>query len=147
MQSTILKEVLQLINQTKIATSEAGGRGQEAGQAHILLMLYEFEAKSLLGMEGLESLLERLAAVPTVEPKTFETVAGVREGRKGGKEGGRKGGNKGGLRVEGKRKGGLRVEGERKEGVRVEGGRKGGLRVEGGRKNRLRVDGERKVRL
>ena len=112
MQSTILKEVLQLINQTKMATSEAGGRGQEAGQAHILLMLYEFEAKSLLGMEGLESLLERLAAVPTVEPKTFETVAGVR--------GGRKGGNKGRLRVEGKRKGGLRVEGERKEGVRVE---------------------------
>ena len=83
MQSTILKEVLQLINQTKMASSEAGGRGQEAGQAHILLMLYEFEAKLLLGMEGLESLLERLAAVPTVEPKTFETVAGVRGGREG----------------------------------------------------------------
>ena len=98
MQSTILKEVLQLINQTKMASIEAGGRGQEAGQAHILLMLYEFEAKSLLGMEGLESLLERLAAVPTVEPKTFETVAGVR----GGREGGRKGGGK----EEGRRKGG-----------------------------------------
>ena len=75
-----------------MASSEAGGRGQEAGQAHILLMLYEFEAKSLLGMEGLESLLVRLAAVPTVEPKTFETVAGVRGGREGGRKGGKEGG-------------------------------------------------------
>ena len=67
-----------------MAAGDAGGRGQEAGQAHILLMLYEFEAKSLLGMEGLDCLLERLADVPSVEPKTFETVAGVK-----GKEGGR----------------------------------------------------------
>lgn len=83
MQIAILKDVLQLIDQSKMATSEVGGRGQEAGQAHILLMLYEFEAKSLLGMEGLDRLLERLAGVPTVEPKTFETVAGVRGGREG----------------------------------------------------------------
>ena len=76
-QVVILKDVLQLIDQAKMAaSSELGGQGQEAGQAHILVMLYEFEAKSLLGMEGLDHLLERLAGVPSVEPKTFETVAG-----------------------------------------------------------------------
>ena len=46
-------------------------------QTGILLVLYEFEARAMMGMGGLEDLLETLSKIPSVEPKTFEIAASL----------------------------------------------------------------------
>ena len=67
-----LKEVLQLIEKSQTIQGHKIGEKQ----TDILLTLYEFEAKALMGLEGLEDLLEKLSRIPSVEPKTFEIAAG-----------------------------------------------------------------------
>ncbi len=43
---------------------------------HPLLFLYEFEARLHLGHTHLETVLDQVATLSSVEPKTFETIAG-----------------------------------------------------------------------
>lgn len=44
---------------------------------HSLLVLYEFEAKLALGHQDLDAMVDRVAKIPGVEPKTFETLAAL----------------------------------------------------------------------
>ena len=45
--------------------------------AAVLLVLYEFEARAKLGDPELEAVLEKALLLPQVEPKAFETMAGL----------------------------------------------------------------------
>ena len=45
--------------------------------SNVLLVLYEFEAKAKLGNEDLDACLEAATSLPTADPKTFETMAGL----------------------------------------------------------------------
>ena len=42
----------------------------------VLLLLYEFEARSKLGDKGAEGVLESAIFLPNAEPKVFESIAG-----------------------------------------------------------------------
>lgn len=42
-----------------------------------LLLLYEFEAKLLLGHSDLQGLLDKVSQLPSVEAKTLETMAAL----------------------------------------------------------------------
>ena len=51
------------------------GSGKDA-TTPVLLLLYEFEARSKLGDPSVDKLLEKAARLPQPEPKIFETMAG-----------------------------------------------------------------------
>ena len=54
-----------------------GGVRDPSDPTHSLLALYEFEAKLKLGHQDLDNILEQITKLPSVEPKTFETVAAL----------------------------------------------------------------------
>ena len=73
----LLRETLELVDQTRaVAMAISGGNGEES-QASVLLLLYEFEAKILLGESGLEGIFSKLSKLKQLEPKTFEIIAGI----------------------------------------------------------------------
>lgn len=54
-----------------------GGVRDPSDPTHSLLALYEFEAKLKLGHQDLDNILEQITKLPSVEPKTFETIAAL----------------------------------------------------------------------
>ena len=54
-----------------------GGVRDPSDPTHSLLALYEFEAKLKLGHQDLDNILEQITKLPSVEPKTFDTVAAL----------------------------------------------------------------------
>ena len=54
-----------------------GGVRDPSDPTHSLLALYEFEAKLKLGHQDLDNVLEQITTLPSVEPKTFETIAAL----------------------------------------------------------------------
>ena len=54
-----------------------GGVSDTADPTHSLLALYEFEAKLKLGHHDLDNVLEQIAKLGMVEPKTYETIAAL----------------------------------------------------------------------
>ena len=54
-----------------------GGVIDPSDPTHSLLALYEFEAKLKLGHQDLDNILEQITKLPSVEPKTFETIAAL----------------------------------------------------------------------
>ena len=54
-----------------------GGVSDASDPTHSLLALYEFEAKLKLGHQDLDNVLEQITKMPSVEPKTFESIAAL----------------------------------------------------------------------
>ena len=56
---------------------EISGESDSKDPALVWLVLYEFEAKLLLGHSDIDSVLHGVCALPAVEAKTLETMAAL----------------------------------------------------------------------
>ena len=73
----MLESVLENISSCRSICQQlgVGGVSDASDPTHSLLALYEFEAKLKLGHQDLDNVLEQTTKLPSVEPKTFETIA------------------------------------------------------------------------
>ena len=75
----MLESVLENVERCRSICRQIGVGGviDVSDPTHSLLALYEFEAKLKLGHQDLDNALEQITKLPSVEPKTFETIAAL----------------------------------------------------------------------